>query len=485
MSLPKFLRYFFSWGFVALLLSGIVYAWTSGFRLISLGGMDFASFFSSGATMGVEADSFHDKTNDTWLAHPLDGNNYLWGDTYFGMAGSSTGVITTNGDIGIGTSFPATKLDIYDNTAIPMFRIGTADHALYAGAGTGTAIPWIGSSTDSDLAIVTNSTTRMFVWSGGNVGIGTITPVSQFQVYGSWEVLAFGNGTKTYPSTPAVGQGNIIGKSSTADYRIALQDGAGRVNHYWNAYYDTTAATHKYQVSSEAASRFAMSAGLFGLYVAPSGTAWSGITWTTAVYINNSWSVGIGTAAPTEALTVSWNVSAADPISSTHLTTKAYVDAQVVAAWGGYKVYKADGVTVVGNFLGINPNVAYNCGAIYYSSTAWALTSVPDYECQTARDLYFSSANCLNISAYTYWQQTGYTSPIQAMKYNSGWVTYRYSGWNYACNATAQSRRRASDGVCENGSFAISTGGCNSGWQQASGLSLTVSLCGNWPCLVK
>lgn len=292
---------------VATSLSSIVYA-ASGFRLISLYGTNFASFFDDGgAAVGVEATSFHVKGNDSWFSHPTDRANYLSGATYFGL-GTSTGILASNGNIGIWTTSPATKLDIYDNTTIPMFRIGTADHALYAGAGTGTTTPWIGSSTNSDLSIVTNSVSRMFVGSWGNIGIWTVNPSSKIHIFGSWEIVSWGNGTNVYPSTPAVGQGNLVGKSSTADYRISLQDGAGRVNHYWNAYYDTTAATHKYQVSSEAANRFYISAGNFSFQVAPVGMAWSGITWTTGIQISNSGYVGIGTAAPTSALTVSGSV---------------------------------------------------------------------------------------------------------------------------------------------------------------------------------
>lgn len=73
--------------------------------------------------MGVEADSFHEKTNDTWLAHPLDGNNYLGGDTYFGMAGSSTGVITASGNVGIGTVNPGARLDV---SGVAYFGNGSA-----------------------------------------------------------------------------------------------------------------------------------------------------------------------------------------------------------------------------------------------------------------------------------------------------------------------------------------------------------------------
>jgi len=138
----------------------------------------------------------------------------------------------------------------------------------------------------------------------GNVGIGTTGPGAKLDVRAGGETLYWGNNALTYPSPPAAAQGNLVGKGLTADFRTSLQDGTGRVNQYWNAYYDSAAAAHKYQVTGEASNRYLTSAGIFGWYVAPSGTAGNNITWTNAMYINNSGNVGIGTTGPGTKLSV-------------------------------------------------------------------------------------------------------------------------------------------------------------------------------------
>lgn len=158
----------------------------------------------------------------------------------------------------------------------------------------------------------------------GFVGIGTPTPSQRLDVVGG---IAWGVFNKPYPTTPS-GQG-IVGRGVTSNYRIALQDGSGRVSHYWNSYYDGTA--HRYVVANEHASRMIMGWGwageAFRFQIAPQGAnAGDPITWTDALMINYSGNVGIGTINPTERLEVNGNVRADAFIANKYPRVVAAID---------------------------------------------------------------------------------------------------------------------------------------------------------------
>ncbi len=163
-------------------------------------------------------------------------------------------------------------------------------------------------------------------YNAGAVGIGIQSSKAQLHINGAGETVYWGSGTTSYPSTPALASGNWTGRAFTSDYRIALQDGNGRVNHYWNTYFDSTAVAHKYIVSNEAVARFGISVNgttgaNFSFYGAPGGTAGNNVSWTqygvindTNIWwsprgtssdfsVNSSGNVGIGTASPYTRLT--------------------------------------------------------------------------------------------------------------------------------------------------------------------------------------
>ena len=144
----------------------------------------------------------------------------------------------------------------------------------------------------------------------GNLGVGTTSPVAQLHVLGAMgqDNIYFGSGTLPTPTNISTGsRGSFVGKAITSDYRLTLQDGSARVNEYWNAYYDSAAATHRYQVTGEPAVRMAIGGGTTGTIrfaVAPSGNAGDPIVWTEGLFVNNSGNIGIGTTAPRGVLDV-------------------------------------------------------------------------------------------------------------------------------------------------------------------------------------
>lgn len=134
------------------------------------------SYVGTGATNG--------STSAGWLGtqsnHPLD---FMTND-HFRMR------IDTNGNVGIGTVAPATKLDIV--TATKQFGFqhtdGTVQLRSYVGTGSsngGTLAGWFGTETNHPFDIFTADLFRMRIDSNGNVGIGTTAPTSKLSVNGS------------------------------------------------------------------------------------------------------------------------------------------------------------------------------------------------------------------------------------------------------------------------------------------------------------
>ncbi len=140
----------------------------------------------------------------------------------------------------------------------------------------------------------TAHSTKMVVQSDGNVGIGTTSPAEALEVNGSIKVT---------PVTYAGNQDAYILKSGASNN--ASWDGIG------------------FKFKSDATGNPFMTA------------AWHDGT-DTMTWKGDK--VGIGTNSPTELLDVAGNitasgsVTAATPTASTHLTTKAYVDAQITGA---------------------------------------------------------------------------------------------------------------------------------------------------------
>jgi len=99
--------------------------------------------------------------------------------------------IDSTGNVGIGTTSPNTKLQVYDalssqikitnGLATPVDLQLFASSSSYAG---------IGTASDHKLAIRTNGTEKVTVLSNGNVGIGTTSPSEKLEVDGKIKVTS-------------------------------------------------------------------------------------------------------------------------------------------------------------------------------------------------------------------------------------------------------------------------------------------------------
>jgi len=180
--------------------------------LSDLGGLEFVgSTFGSG--YGYK-----------WSAIDSSGVNLVLASRENSVTWTEKMRIDASGNVGIGTSSPAQRLQVGDGNADTRasfrpnsaFAIGIANGAGFAG--------WIGGSGTTDNMVFSNSggTERMRIDSSGNVGIGTSSPARPLHVSDVMR-LEPRNGA---PSSPA--KGDIYFDS--ADDKLKCYDGANWQN---------------------------------------------------------------------------------------------------------------------------------------------------------------------------------------------------------------------------------------------------------------
>jgi hypothetical protein len=222
------------------------------------------------------------------------GGNFIWGV----YGGSEQMRLTTTG-LGIGTSSPATKLDVYNSAAsgiseIARFRWnngGSGGGITWANQ-AGTVLAQIANTSDAsgnplEFSVYNNSTalTKMMTLSGaGNLGLG-VTP----SAWGTLKALQVG-----YSSLGTLTSNTYLNN-----------------NTYYNGtnwIYSTTAPAGKYQINDN----------VHSWHIGASGTAGNAITFTQAMTLDASGNLGIGITSPSQRLSVDGNITSAAWIGRTN-----------------------------------------------------------------------------------------------------------------------------------------------------------------------
>jgi hypothetical protein len=131
---------------------------------------------SSGATKGG---IWWDNTNSLFEMYATSGG----GVTFYTNA-TERMRITSGGNVGIGTTSPATALQV--NGTARATRINSTGGVVDFDAATGNNFISVSSG---NMSIANNGTVNVYVSGSGNVGIGTSTPIAKLDVEGDFQLL--------------------------------------------------------------------------------------------------------------------------------------------------------------------------------------------------------------------------------------------------------------------------------------------------------
>jgi len=173
-----------------------------------------------------------------------DFENGLIPFTIAGGAPNSSLYVSGNGNVGLGTATPGTRLHLYgsstsdaaigtgpDPVAGPAFNFG------YAGATFGRGVGFLNVRPDASatapnpsLRFMTANVERMIVTNTGNVGIGTSTPVDKLNLFNSADVPTVLRVESTSSGANAVG--NFRAQSNTTVVHFRAHGSGRTISHF-------------------------------------------------------------------------------------------------------------------------------------------------------------------------------------------------------------------------------------------------------------
>ena len=241
----------------------------------------------------------------------LDSNFSYFANAITVNTASTALTIDASGNVGIGTTSPSVKFHVNGTGSIASQIQGTTYGFLNFNTTNNSSVVGLADSSSMYLTTYqalpilfsTNGTERMRIDSSGNVGIGTSSPLSRLSLSGSGVSV--------------------------------IQDGD-----YFSggAYYGGSPANWRNSVSSQGGWAIRNTGGVYTVYTGSNpGTAGSVISdMQERMRIDSSGNVGIGTASPTQTLTVNGAVGYNAPISVTGATySVAATDNWIIANRAG------------------------------------------------------------------------------------------------------------------------------------------------------
>jgi hypothetical protein len=313
---------------------GVVYA-SSSSALAT--GSDLT--FSSGKLAVGNFQFYRDATNGNCYVFDTTTAPYS-GPMIFGTTNAERMRIDISGNVGIGTSSPAYKLDIAGGHsrirgAYAQFWFNSDDTNyvdIYNSGATG--------ANNGVMAFETNGSIKMRLDASGNLGLG-VTPSAWDGVFKAFDVGQAGNG--------------ISGNSGTTELTQA-------------AYYNSG---WKYSVSSTASAKYELNVGTHQWFIAPSGTAGNAISFTQAMTLDASGNLLVGGTSSYAGKFQSWGAVTANAgtpnISAIDTTSMASGVGGELAFIGQYT---SGGYAYMGSIRGIKENGTDNntaCALTFYT----------------------------------------------------------------------------------------------------------------------
>ena len=371
---------------------------------------------------------------------------------YFQTQGAEKARITAAGNLGIGTSTPATKVDIYGPVSVRGTTVLTTNFDLNAGNAAdiygnirvlrgaslndGMYIGYGGAG--GNLKFFSNSGTTEFmtIATTGNVGIGSTSPAAKLDIAGTNTTIALSFGT-TVPNNPlfinTYGSNTGIGMDqATAGLRL-VGDYSGGTNPLTDiGYYTGGSVSHanwisRFKVVNSGATVFTSnvyhSIGSQRLFAGNGGSFNYLYTGTTALnFINaadtstlmtllNGGSVGIGTTSPTHKLEVLNTANSATYVRINNQNTgaAAYTGVDLQSYGGGWQV-RVPASTIFANSLQFSFNDAERVRITYDGNVGIGTTS-PVHKLQLGTLTSTSTATPETLSLGGTYSDTGGSNP--------------------------------------------------------------------------